>query len=99
MNIGGTVIFTMYYFTLMYIGFLIAKKIPEAKKWQKYNSKWQEFLLYGLLFFLALRLGSYESVISNLSTIGWQGLALVSGIIVSVFGGSLVLYLALKRKV
>ena len=77
MNLIESFALTFFYFFVVFIGFIINKKTKKITK--EGNSKLQVYLLYILLIFLGVRLGSNEEVVNGFATIGFNG------VIIAVF--------------
>ena len=77
MNLIESFALTFFYFFVVFIGFLINKKTKMISK--EGNSKLQIYLLYILLIFLGVRLGSNEEVVNGFATIG------INGVVIAVF--------------
>ena len=77
MNLIESFALTFFYFFVVFIGFLVNKKTKIVSK--EGNSKLQVYLLYILLIFLGVRLGSNEEVVNGFATIG------INGVVIAVF--------------
>lgn len=88
MNLVSTFIFTAYYFALMYVGYLVSRNSKRKLRLEKKSAKVQTIGLYGLLFFLAFRLGTNQEVMEGIATLGIQGLffSIVTLILVTISG-------------
>lgn len=98
MNLLSTFLFTAYYFALMYVGFKIGRRSTHRAKLSRRSAKVQDFLLYGLLFFLAYRLGTDQEVVSGLATLGYQGALFAGATLILMFALGLALSKLLKVK-